>query len=152
MKYNIYLAASFAYPDKDESEKRKAMITKVATLFRMAGHNVFVPHEHAIPNAWGMPNAHWGAAVYGMDVTAIQDSDIVILLSWGKMNTSAGALWEAGFAVGIGKKLITVCMTENLESMMVINSSHAVLYGIDGIVMYDWDKMPVVRQIENEVN
>lgn len=148
----VYLAASFAYADKKVSDYRKAMITKAATMFRMARVEVFVPHEHTIPNAWGMPNNEWGAAVYGMDTTQIIDSDVVVMLSWGKANTNAGSLWEVGFAAGIGKKIVVVCMSDEVESMMVINSATAVLKGMSGLATYDWENMPVIRESNNEVS
>ena len=149
----IYLAASFAFSDKQESERRKQKITDVASVFRAKGFDVFVPHEHTIPNAWGMPNRDWGAAVYGMDTAAINDCDIVVLASWGKSKTSAGALWEAGYAVGIGKPLVVLSLDPDaVESLMVVSSAKATLTSIYDICGYDWENLPTERRANNEVS
>ena len=52
----IYLAASFAFLNKKLTEERKVIINEAADILRRRGFEVFVPHEHKIPNADKMDN------------------------------------------------------------------------------------------------
>ena len=114
------------------------------SILRNAGHEVYVPVENFIPNAWDYPNTEWGLMVFNSDVQAINKCDVVVMLSYGRMGT-AGCNWEAGYAFGIGKKIILVEMTDNVMSLMVANGRYATVKGLDGLLDYDWETMPKSR-------
>ena len=116
----------------------------VEEILEMKGFEVYSPSQHHIPNAWDYPNTEWGLMVFQNDVEAIQNSDYVVMLSYGRDST-AGSNWEAGYAFGIGKKVIVIEMTDNPMSLMVANGRYATVKGVDGIKNYDWDKMPKSR-------
>ena len=129
----IYLAASV-------SDDKRIDVTTAAEILRAKGHEVYVPIEHQIDHAWEYPNNEWGLMVFQSDISAIKDSDIVVLLSYGRDST-AGANWEAGYAFGIGKKVIVVEMTNKPMSLMVANGRYATVRGLDGLSDYSFKEM-----------
>jgi len=136
----IYLAAPFGEPI---SEKRTNAV-RAQTILETAGFDVYCPWKSIIPHAWDYPNDEWGLMVFTNDVSAINNADIVVMLSYGREST-AGTNWEAGYAFGIGKKVIVVEMTGKVMSVMVSNGRYASLDGLDDLADYDWDKMPQNR-------
>lgn len=117
---------------------------KAKTILRSCGHDVYVPVENFIPNAWDYPNDEWGLMVFTSDVKAIDNSDVLVLLSYGRMGT-AGCNWEAGYAYAKGKKVIVVEMTDEPMSLMVANGRYATVKGLDKLSSYDWKTMPRTR-------
>lgn len=115
----IYLASPFF------NEKEILVYEEVIKKLRQK-HEIFVPREHVIENAWEMSNKDWGKAVFDMDVEAIRDCDVVVALNWG-LYSDSGTSWECGFAFGIGKDVITlICDQEKEYSVMMINGSKEV--------------------------
>ena len=135
---NIYLAASLSH------DKRQSMYDALEIL-RNKGFKVYAPIEHFIENAWDWPNDEWGLQVFRNDVEAIKNCDLVVSLTWGRLQTSAGTTWEQGFAYGIGKKVILVEMTNNVQSLMVANGRYATIRGLDELKLYDFDNLPELR-------
>lgn len=135
---NIYLAASLSH------DKRQSMYDALEIL-RNKGFKVYAPIEHFIENAWDWPNDEWGLQVFRNDVEAIKNCDLVVSLTWGRLQTSAGTTWEQGFAYGIGKKVILVEMTDNVQSLMVANGRYATIKGLDELELYDFDNLPESR-------
>lgn len=134
----IYVAASLS------EDKRSYMYNAVIRLREM-GYTVYAPIEHTIENAWDWPNAEWGLQVFRNDVDAIESSDFVVVLSWGRLDTSSGTTWEQGFAYGLGKKVILVEMDDSIQSLMVANGRFATVKGIDGLCMYDFNNPEPLR-------
>ena len=134
----LYVAASLS------DDKRPFMYNTVERL-RELGHNVYAPIEHVVENAWDWPNAEWGLQVFRNDVNAIKDADFVIVLTWGRLDTSSGTTWEQGFAYGIGKKVILVEMDDSVQSLMVANGRFATVKGIYGLCAYDFDNPKPLR-------
>ena len=98
--------------------------------------------EHKIENAWDLPNFEWGRQVFNADIQAINQADTVIVLSYGRI-ASAGTSWEAGYAYGIGKRVLIVEMPGvELMSLMVANGRYATIKGLDGLDNYDFITMP----------
>lgn len=133
----IYLATPLSLDKREDMEK-------AARILYTSGHDVYCPVDLKIPNAWDYPNNEWGLMVFQSDINAINNADIVVMLSYGRMST-AGANWEAGYAFGIGKKIIVVEMTNEIMSLMVANGRYATVKGLEGLKNYDWDKMPKTR-------
>ena len=138
----IYLATPL------DNEFRMDMYEAIKIL-RNRGHEVYAPVEHKIDHAWEYPNNEWGAMVFTADVEAIKNSDCVVMISYGRYS-SAGANWEAGYAFGIGKKVIVVEMTYNPMSLMVANGRNASVRGLSGLEQYDWVNMPKTRTTNTE--
>lgn len=134
----IYLATTL------QNEKRKEM-TDALQILQSKGHDVYCPVDHRIHNAWDYPNTEWGLMVFQSDLIAIQEADAVVVLSHGRLASTAGVDWEAGFAFGIGKKVILVEMTEEPMSLMVANGRYATVKGLSGLLKYNWEEMPRTR-------
>lgn len=124
-------------------DKRNAM-KKASHILKLAGFEVYDPSEHVIDNAWDYPNNEWGLMVFQADIQAIRESEIVIVLSYGR-NSTAGCNWEAGYAFALGKKIIVVEMTDEPMSLLVANGRYATVKGLQGLTEYDWQTMPKTR-------
>lgn len=133
----IYLATPLSLDKREDMER-------AARILYTSGHDVYCPADLKIPNAWDYPNNEWGLMVFQSDINAINSADIVVMLSYGRMST-AGANWEAGYAFGIGKKVIIVEMTDEIMSLMVANGRYATVKGLEELRNYDWNKMPKTR-------
>ena len=136
----VYLAAPFGEP---KSEKRNNAENALRIL-RDKGCDIYAPWEHIIPHAWEYPNTEWGLMVFTNDISAIDDANVVVMLSYGRDST-AGTNWEAGYAFAKGKIVIVVEMTENIMSLMVANGRYSTVIGLNGLYNYDFEKMPVLR-------
>lgn len=140
----FYIASPFF---KEENRKNVIFATE---LLRKMGHKVYLPLEHKILNAWDYPNYEWGRMVFENDINAINNSDIVVVLSYGREST-AGTNWEAGYAYGIDKPVIIVEMPGvKLMSLMLANGRVATLKGIKELKEYDFNTMPLKEDREME--
>ena len=118
----VYLASPF------DAELRKDMNDAIDTLRNKCFMEVYAPVEHSIPNAWDYPNDEWALMVFESDINAINDADVLVLLSYGRKQT-AGSAWEAGYAFAMGKKVIVVEMNDEIASLMVSNGRYATVKG-----------------------
>ena len=91
----IYLSSGFF------TTATRKMVEIAAKELREQGHEVFVPMEHQIPNAWDMPEGDWANAVFKADVKAIDECDKIIMLDFGASG-DCGTAWEAGYAYAKG--------------------------------------------------
>ena len=140
----FYIASPFF---KEENRKNVIFATE---LLRKMGHTVYLPLEHKILNAWDYPNYEWGRMVFENDINAINNSDIVVVLSYGREST-AGTNWEAGYAYGIDKPVIVVEMPGvKLMSLMLANGRVATLKGITELKEYDFNTIPLIEDREME--
>ena len=148
---NIYTCCTGAYiasPFFEDAHRANAI--KAAEILRARGIDVYLPLEHKIPNAWDLPNHEWGAAVYRADVKAIHNADTVVVLSYGRLG-SAGTAWEAGYAFGIGKRVLMVEMFGvELMSLMMANGRTATIRGLNGLSSYDFIRFPALQDHETE--
>ena len=136
-------AAYVAAPFFTRADRENAVMA--AEILREKGIETYLPLEHKIENAWDLPNFEWGNAVFQADIQAINRADTVVVLSYGRI-ASAGTSWEAGYAFGIGKRVLIVEMPGvDLMSLMVANGRYATLKGLDGIQQYDFIRMPELR-------
>lgn len=139
MKRKVYLAASLSNDKRDATEE-------VRRILSAKGFDVYSPVEHVIPNAWDYPNAEWALMVFANDIAAIDSSDFVVAISYGRIDDTGGTCWEIGYSFGKGKKVVVVDMSSgNPISLMVANGSYARVKGVDGIRGYDFDTMPKTR-------
>lgn len=134
----IYVAASL-------SEDKRPFMYDAVKILRDRGFEVYAPIEHVVEHAWEWPNTEWGLQVFRNDVNAIQDADFVVVLSWGRLETSSGTTWEQGYAYGIGKKVILVEMNDCVQSLMVANGRFATVKGIIGLMNYNFDNPQALR-------
>ena len=140
----IYIASPFFKKENRENAMR------VAEILRKKGHMVYLPLEHKILNAWDYPNYEWGRMVFENDINAIDNSDCVVVLSYGREST-AGTNWEAGYAWGTYKPVIVVEMPGvKLMSLMLANGRTATLKSIEELEHYDFQTMPLVEDREME--
>ena len=137
-KKKVYIASSL------NQDKREA-ITLAKGILEAKGFEVYSPVEHVIPNAWDYPNDEWGLMVFTNDYAAITDSDIVVILNYGREGTTLGTGIEQGIAFEAGIKVILVEMTEEVQSLMAANARYATVQGLEGLKAYDFEAMPQTR-------
>lgn len=148
---NIWTACSMAYiASPFFEEKDRANAIRAAEIMRSKGIETYLPLEHKVKDAWDLPNYKWGEEVFKADIKAINRADTVIVLSYGRM-ASAGTSWEAGYAYGIGKRVIVVEMPGvKLMSLMVANGRYSTIRGLEELEKYDFIRMPVILDNETE--
>lgn len=140
----IYLACSFAYKDKIKTEERKSIMEEVEKELTSRGYQVYNPSKLKIKDAWSYSMYDWGQLVFDEDVRALDESDAVVFVSFGKENNS-GSVWEVGYSYALKKPILVVSMTNEPESLMIIHSARSCVKGIDGLKTYDLDIMPENR-------
>ena len=84
---NVYVAASFAYEDREKTNKRKSEIEEVVSKINLKT-NFYLPHQLKIENAWDISLEEWSRKVFEED--PIQLSLLVmekktILVVYGKL-------------------------------------------------------------------
>jgi len=101
-----------------DSENRSMMV-QIAKEIRNYSSNIelYCPFELKIENAWDYPQEEWAQMVFDKDVEAIDNCDIMILISLGRIS-SAGTNWEQGYAYAKGKKIIVFQITDTPTSLM----------------------------------
>ena len=106
----IYLAGSCG------SDRRTYMVA-LGEALRALGFNVYCPFELKIENAWDMPQEQWARKVFDNDILAIQNCDVMVMVS-PERNSTAGTNWEQGYAYALGKKIFVFQYTEESTSLM----------------------------------
>nr|DAD82631.1 MAG TPA: Nucleoside 2-deoxyribosyltransferase [Siphoviridae sp. ctrpg19] len=145
----IYLACSFACKDRHKAEIRKTYMKQAENILKKKGLVVYVPSDLTIPNAWDYTMQEWGLMVFANGLIRLDESDIVVMLSFGKEN-NAGSAWECGYAFAKGKKVIIVSLTDEVESLMVQHGSYAQLKGLEDLQNYDFSVMSKTRNYGGE--
>ena len=112
----IYLAS----PMFTEYEREK--VKAVAEWLRNKNHEVYVPMEHSIENAWDYSNAEWAKKVFDEDIKAIQECDKVWCIYYG-LYSDSGTAWECGYAYALNKPIHLIDESNNEVSLMVVNGS-----------------------------
>lgn len=79
--------------------------------------DVYCPFELNIKNAWDMSQEEWAKKVFAHDVTAINNCDYFVMISFGRIS-SAGTNWEQGYAYAIGKPVFVFQVTDAPTSLM----------------------------------
>lgn len=59
---NVYVAASFAYEDREKMNKRKSEIEEVVSKINLKT-NFYLPHQLKIENAWDISLAEGGIGI-----------------------------------------------------------------------------------------
>ena len=129
----IYLASPFF------NTEEVAIYHNVIQKLRAAGHEVYVPQEHAIEGAWDMPNKEWAELVFLNDIKAIRQCEMVMVLNFG-MYSDSGTAWEAGYAYAIEKKTVHVlCGGDNATySLMMMNGCDKVISLCNVVHFEEW--------------
>lgn len=105
-----------------DTENRTIMV-KIAKIFREYGKfEVYCPWELKIENAWDYTQEDWAKQVFEADIAAIQECDIFIMISHGRIS-SAGTNWEQGYAYALHKWIIVIQITDNPTSLMTYCSA-----------------------------
>lgn len=102
-------------------KKHRKILEEMATIMREDNHEVYLPSEHKIENAWDLPNDVWGKKVFDNDIEAINNCDMVIVASYDNSEHHGGTRWESGYAYGIGKKVVVVHFEQEDISLMIAN-------------------------------
>lgn len=134
-----YIAASFAYEDKNKTNLRKQQIEKVVSKIKL-NTTFYIPHQLKIPNAWDISLEEWSRKVFEHDIEALNESNLVIFISYGKEN-NAGSVWECGYAYAKNIPVVVIKMTEDVESLMISNTARAIIRESE-IEGYDFTTLP----------
>ena len=129
----IYLASPFF------NTEEVAIYRNVINDLRKAGHEVYVPQEHTVENAWDLSNKDWAEQVYLNDIEAIHECEMVMILNFG-MYSDSGTAWEAGYAYAMKKKTVQVlCGGDNATySLMMMNGCDKAISLRDIVYFEEW--------------
>lgn len=142
----FYIASSIG----EEKSLKREISKKVKEILSKYGE-VYAPWDYKIPNAWDYSNTEWGLMVFTNDVYALDHSDWVVVISYGREKTTAGTAWEAGYAFAKGKKVLVVeeelveSESPSVQSLMVSNGCFACVRGLDGLRKYNFNKPKEIR-------
>ena len=103
----------------------------MALIMRKDNHEVYLPSEHKIENAWDLPNDIWGKMVFDNDIEAINNCDLVVVASYDNSEHHGGTRWESGYAYGIGKKIVVVHFEQEDISLMIANGCFSNINGLE---------------------
>lgn len=109
--------------------ENRTMMVSIAKLLREKDQDVYCPWELKIENAWDMPQEEWAQKVFEADVAAINNSEIVVLISVGREST-AGTNWEQGYAFAKGIPTHVIQITDRPTSLMTY-------WGCDSFINYN---------------
>ena len=147
----VYVAASFAYNDRNKTEHRKVDIERVVSIVKeRLSADYYLPHQLKIENAWDMSLEDWARKVYEHDVNALDGADLVLFISYGKENNS-GSVWECGYATARGIPVVVVKMTNDVESLMITSTARAILKD-DELKQYDFDLLPKFKTTLEQIS
>ena len=146
---NVYVAASFAYEDREKTNKRKSEIEEVVSKINLKT-NFYLPHQLKIENAWDISLEEWSRKVFEEDLKALNESDLVIFISYGKENNS-GSVWEVGYAYRKQIPIVMIKMTDGAESLMITNSVRAIIQRED-ISTYDFTTLPEYKTTLDKIS
>ena len=106
----IYLAGSCSKEERNRMEE-------IAAALRAKGYKVYCPFEFKLPNAWDYSQETWARHVFKADVAAIDDCDMMVMISKGR-NSTAGTNWEQGYAYAKNKPVFVFQYTNDTTSLM----------------------------------
>ena len=135
----VYVAASFAYADRNKTEQRKADIDRVVSKINLEA-GFYLPHHLKIENAWDMSLEDWARKVFEHDYDNLNSADLVVFISYGKENNS-GSVWECGYAYAKDIPVVVIKMTDDVESLMISNTARAIIREED-VSNYDFVNLP----------
>ena len=95
----------------------RTIMVNVARRLRGWNREVYCPWELKIENAWDMPQEEWAVKVFNEDIKAINECDVVVMISIGREST-AGTNWEQGYAYALGKRIYVIQITDKPTSLM----------------------------------
>jgi len=95
----IYIAGPFF--NTKERSILNTVISAIKAEFKDS--ELFIPMEHFIPDGENISNDEWAKAVYQMDISALETSDIVIACYLGHYSDT-GTAFEIGYAIAKGIK------------------------------------------------
>ncbi len=130
--YDFYVASPFF---NDEQIDRVDCITNI---LHKKGLVYYSPKDELICSE--KPTDEEAEKVFFQNCVAIHHSGGVIVITNDK---DIGAIWEAGFGYGLGKKIIYVCTQPIVKfNLMLAQSGVAVFTSVRDFEQYDFARMP----------
>ena len=116
-KIKVYIAGPFF---REGERERIEALRKFfdEDEFFYSDYEFFYPMDHVIPDGAVMPNEEWAKAVFEMDVTALENADMVIAI-YDKHYSDSGTAWELGYAYGLGIPVILLCTDLNADNSLM---------------------------------
>ncbi len=132
----IYIASPFF------NEEEREVLTRAENILRDRGFEVFSPREHEVEGEIAGSPA-WSKKTFLIDLTGIDRADCLVLLYWGNYSDT-GTAWECGYAYAEEKPVIIVHLGDS-SNLMIHEGSHSNLYGVEELVSYDFETLPIVE-------
>lgn len=140
----IYLAGSCG-------KEQRPVMEKIAQFLRDKNVDVYCPFELKIPNAWDYSQEDWARLVYEADVKAINNCDMLLLISAGRMS-SAGTNWEQGYAFAKNKKIVVIQYTDQPTSLMTYCGCTKFISSTEATLLEDINKALFEEYTQDKCN
>ncbi|GGE68450.1 nucleoside 2-deoxyribosyltransferase [Priestia taiwanensis] len=134
-KRNVYLASPFF------NDKEIVFIEQVEHILESnPTFNVFSPRKLETPD-FTPQTPEWAQHIFEADITHLDTADIVVAIIQDNYDDT-GTSFEIGYAFATKKPVILVYNSANTQNLMLTQSCHAVVDGVEGLKAYDFDTMP----------
>ena len=117
-KQKVYIASP------NFSEKTKKKIKQIKKLLKNSDYDVYIPDDSPMDN---ISNKEWSNIIFERNIRELCTSKFVVLLNYGS-TMDANTSFVGGFACALGIPILNICMRNNINSLMLINSSYAQMY------------------------
>lgn len=117
----IYIAAPLS------TKEHKKNNEKVAKFLRFCGHEVYLPQEFHVENAYSISNEEWARRVFDEDMRNLVSCDELWTLNYGRRMSTGGTSFEIGYASATKKRIICLSKKGAKISLMVRNSASQIL-------------------------
>lgn len=129
----IYLASPFF------TDEETLIVATVENILRKRGLEVFSPREHEVRSGAEVGTPEWSKEMFLMDVDAILDCDVMVMLYHGNYSDS-GTAWEAGFAYA--RDIPTVVVQLGNLSNIMVHSGSDINISFEDLYTYDFETTP----------
>jgi nucleoside 2-deoxyribosyltransferase len=134
-KMNIYLASPFF------NEKEIMFIEQVEHILENNPMlDVFSPRKLQTPE-FRPQSPEWAQNIFEADITNLDKADVVVAIIQDNYDDT-GTAFEIGYAYATKKPIVLVYNSANGQNLMLTQSCHALVDGIEGLKNYNFSEMP----------
>lgn len=121
------------------NETEVANVERVEEVLSKRGYEYFSPMRHTVDEKEG--TVEWARALFELDRTNLEQSDVVVLLYYGNYSDT-GTAWECGYAYAKGIPVVLAHVNEGADSNLMLHISSATNITMKDLETYDFETLP----------